>query len=51
MVRDEIEIQVSNATPAQFFAYVKKKCKKKNIPVEIMSAKEFASQDTDIFTT
>lgn len=41
--RNEIEIQVNNVTLAQFLSYVRNRCKKKNIPVEIMSAKEFAN--------
>lgn len=40
---NSIEIQVTNVTPSQFLAYVRSQCRKKNIPVEIMTAKEFAN--------
>lgn len=45
--RHEIEIQVTNVTPAQFLAYVRSQCKKKNIPVEIMGVKEFANMEIE----
>lgn len=38
-----IEIELNNVTPAKFLAHVRYHCKAKNIPVEIMSAKEFAN--------
>jgi hypothetical protein len=31
----EIEIQVNNVTPSQFFAYIRKMCKKKGIDFDI----------------
>lgn len=41
---NRIEIQVSNVTPSQFLAYVKRKCREKNIPTDsIPSTKEFAN--------